>query len=727
MTGTQDRHTSAPSDASKPDDLAIQDLSAALSSSGGSLRLAAKRLAQSAQRERLQSRKSQESVSAIDEEAIAEDGQETKEEREKREVIERAKKRRAAQMALFANDPEEAGYLEQYQQEDTAVEDGEEEGDEEERGGEPGHMQEIIPGLWVGDLVAANDGEELAKYGIKNIVSLLRPVLTFPEEYSVYKVEIDDSTDTDLLSHLPGCVSWIRTALDGFGMLHGHGEDDGEDEYEGVYSEEEVQKEMEGQRPKDMPAEIPTPHPAPVLIHCQAGMSRSASLCAAYLIFTYALSPDQAIQLIKEKREVIEPSDNFIGQLQVYWEARGKVSLKEKGVRMWYMERSASQFINGDGSAPSLTNVAKYSGSPTASNPPTPRGYARRKIRCKMCRRLLAVRDHMMPHILDQAPVPSMPPSRPRTPSTEDGGERKRGSFSFGAGMTFTDVQDPSTSPSTTARPPPFSERSRRGSQVSEVINPLTGLPGASLSRRGSHGSTASPVGMTLYDRDSGKKDESEPVSPQVPLPKRSEPSKSLPLPAPAGPAGRGGRPLQSADQLMARLPPHLLALRMAGSGGASPASTPGSTAPNSPIHPATSSNPAPNASAPTDTKSNPAQSPSRRRSLLAMTPGAAKESSPEKAVAKKERRSSNDLHGLIGYTPPPILVNPKCSGYFVEPLTWMEPTLASSAVAGKLVCPNEKCGVKIGNYDWAGVQCGCKEWVTPGFCISRSKVDEVW
>ena len=34
--------------------------------------------------------------------------------------------------------------------------------------------------------------------------------------------------------------------------------------------------------------------------------------------------------------------------------------------------------------------------------------------------------------------------------------------------------------------------------------------------------------------------------------------------------------------------------------------------------------------------------------------------------------------------------------------------------VSGKIVCPNEKCGAKIGNYDWAGVQCGCKEWVTP-------------
>lgn len=34
--------------------------------------------------------------------------------------------------------------------------------------------------------------------------------------------------------------------------------------------------------------------------------------------------------------------------------------------------------------------------------------------------------------------------------------------------------------------------------------------------------------------------------------------------------------------------------------------------------------------------------------------------------------------------------------------------------MAGKILCPNEKCKAKIGNYDWAGVQCGCKEWVVP-------------
>ncbi|KZP33795.1 phosphatases II, partial [Athelia psychrophila] len=96
----------------------------------------------------------------------------------------------------------------------------------------------------------------------------------------------------------------------------------------------------------------------------------------------------------------------------------------------------------------------------------------------------------------------------------------------------------------------------------------------------------------------------------------------------------------------------------------------------------------------------------------------------------------------------PPILVNPKCSGYFVEPMKWMD-CLRDGQVAGKIVCPNKKCGAKLGNYEWPGMQCGCREWVTPvghpllgrqiqsgraklircdgqGFCINRSKVDEV-
>lgn len=75
--------------------------------------------------------------------------------------------------------------------------------------------------------------------------------------------------------------------------------------------------------------------------------------------------------------------------------------------------------------------------------------------------------------------------------------------------------------------------------------------------------------------------------------------------------------------------------------------------------------------------------------------------------------------------------------------MKWMESFLENGDMEGKIVCPNKKCGAKLGNYDWAGVCCSCKEWVVPvsllptkqlprpltvcqGFCIARSKVDEI-
>ena len=46
--------------------------------------------------------------------------------------------------------------------------------------------------------------------------------------------------------------------------------------------------------------------------------------------------------------------------------------------------------------------------------------------------------------------------------------------------------------------------------------------------------------------------------------------------------------------------------------------------------------------------------------------------------------------------------------------MKWMEPFLEQGHMAGKIMCPNKKCGAKLGNYDWAGVCCSCKEWVVP-------------
>ena len=79
------------------------------------------------------------------------------------------------------------------------------------------------------------------------------------------------------------------------------------------------------------------------------------------------------------------------------------------------------------------------------------------------------------------------------------------------------------------------------------------------------------------------------------------------------------------------------------------------------------------------------------------------------------------------------------CSAYFVEPLEWMNESsnVVPGVVSGRLQCPNTRCRSKLGNWSWAGSQCGwcvhdagarlltCSgAWVTPSFALQRSKVD---
>ncbi|KAG8832152.1 hypothetical protein FRC17_001904 [Serendipita sp. 399] len=80
-----------------------------------------------------------------------------------------------------------------------------------------------------------------------------------------------------------------------------------------------------------------------------------------------------------------------------------------------------------------------------------------------------------------------------------------------------------------------------------------------------------------------------------------------------------------------------------------------------------------------------------------------------EGTVAEQlENENENNEHDT-----PTALMSPHCSGYFVQPLQWMT-FLGDGSSTGKILCPNERCKAKVGNYDWAGVKCSCGEWVTP-------------
>lgn len=55
-----------------------------------------------------------------------------------------------------------------------------------------------------------------------------------------------------------------------------------------------------------------------VLVHCNAGVSRSVSVVIAYLMKHYGMSFDEAFKFVKSKRSFVRPNVGFVEQLKLY-------------------------------------------------------------------------------------------------------------------------------------------------------------------------------------------------------------------------------------------------------------------------------------------------------------------------------------------------------------------------------------------------------------------------
>ncbi len=85
----------------------------------------------------------------------------------------------------------------------------------------------------------------------------------------------------------------------------------------------------------------------PRTLLCSCNLTgRSATIVAAYLMHTLSLTPDEALELIRSKRPVIEPSRTFLEQLEIYWDANCRVSNKDKGTRRWFLERTQESVMS---------------------------------------------------------------------------------------------------------------------------------------------------------------------------------------------------------------------------------------------------------------------------------------------------------------------------------------------------------------------------------------------
>jgi len=133
------------------------------------------------------------------------------------------------------------------------------------------NADEILPGLWLGNFNSSKDEVFLKTKNISTVFNCTKDLPFSPLATTRYRVPVDDNLQADEIRNME---LWS---------------------YEIIYKL--VHEMKKGQ---------------PVLVHCAAGMQRSAAVVAMYLIATQGMNWDKAYRHIKQRRNIaFFPGANF--------------------------------------------------------------------------------------------------------------------------------------------------------------------------------------------------------------------------------------------------------------------------------------------------------------------------------------------------------------------------------------------------------------------------------
>ena len=174
-------------------------------------------------------------------------------------------------------------------------------------------MSEIVPGLYLGDYFDASSPRRLAELKIEFVstvadIDFVAPLawLRRPEsgglpnaEANHKRISLRDDHIEDIQSHFGFCCEWIDSRI-------GKGN---------------------------------------ILVHCAAGISRSATIVIAYLLFKAKgqLTFDEVFGFVRQHRTCITPNPNFRRQL-VEWEHFVRQAVQS--TRPFAPERKCSAVLN---------------------------------------------------------------------------------------------------------------------------------------------------------------------------------------------------------------------------------------------------------------------------------------------------------------------------------------------------------------------------------------------
>lgn len=144
-------------------------------------------------------------------------------------------------------------------------------------------------GLWLGDINALENIEALDKHKISHILTILdyKPTHIDKKRTHLY-IQAEDLQSTDLLTNeFEKCFQFIDKAI------------------------------QQGDQ---------------VLVHCQKGISRSATIAAMYLMRKYSLTREQALEKLKTQRRysLVMPNDGFLRQLDIFHQMNYVVNVENE-------------------------------------------------------------------------------------------------------------------------------------------------------------------------------------------------------------------------------------------------------------------------------------------------------------------------------------------------------------------------------------------------------------
>nr|KJB46200.1 hypothetical protein B456_007G352400 [Gossypium raimondii] len=137
-----------------------------------------------------------------------------------------------------------------------------------------------------------------------------------------------------------------------------------------------------------------------VLVHCFAGVSRSAAIIMAYLMRAEQLSQEDALESLKQSCEFVCPNDGFLEQLKMFEEMDYKVDHASTIYKRFRLKVLGDCYNRGE--KIDSSKLGADPGLPTESSSvieATPKeGINRTAYRCKKCRRLVALQDNVVDH-----------------------------------------------------------------------------------------------------------------------------------------------------------------------------------------------------------------------------------------------------------------------------------------------------------------------------------------